>query len=673
MPITQVAAPDGSMIKVDHPEGATDEEIIGFASQNYTGVADDGNNSANSNSGVPIPTDGVEAPGTLDKIQEFFTGSQRMTPEMEQLQEIGDAPELNELSMDSFKTALGLLTTGDTKKIKEIILAQTPDAKFRKDEKGNEIADLPSGSFAINKPGASPQDLIKTAFTLAAFSPAGKLATLPANVGARVGAGVLASGATEGALQAATSAAGADLSQGEVIKDVAIAGALGGGGQVLGEGIGALGRAAKGKIAPQQQQVIAAGESAGVPVMTTDVNPPKGIIGGLLRQAGERIPIFGTGGKRASQQEARQRATEEFVRLAPKSTPSDIIASLKAQTSKVKKAAGSRIESYIGRMDEGGVVNVSNVTTKIDDITESLTRKGVIKDPATVDQLAAIKQTLEEAPQSFGMLRENRTAIREFVDNIDPAVRKQLPTKTKAQLDGLYREITKSLDDFVLGKEGATSLSRYKKADLVYANEAQKLTKTRIKNVLDKGDMTPEAVETLLFSRKPSEVKLLHDSLSADGRAAARSSIIGRALDKAGGVDDLNPTIFTNEMKRLRESVGVFFKGEEGQRVKGLVKLLEATKQAQNAKVVTPTGQSLQVLMGAGAGAGSAGTIGVLPTLAIVATSGGAARVYESKPMRDLLLTLANTPRGSTAFDKAVLKFTPDVLAVLQTANREAQ
>jgi hypothetical protein len=38
MPITKVEGPDGKIIKVEHPEGASQEEILSFAEQNYKPV-----------------------------------------------------------------------------------------------------------------------------------------------------------------------------------------------------------------------------------------------------------------------------------------------------------------------------------------------------------------------------------------------------------------------------------------------------------------------------------------------------------------------------------------------------------------------------------------------------------------------------------------------------------
>ena len=57
----------------------------------------------------------------LQTASDFVTGSDRMTPEMESMSEIGNAPELNEMSWSAFKTSLGLLATGDDEKAQSII------------------------------------------------------------------------------------------------------------------------------------------------------------------------------------------------------------------------------------------------------------------------------------------------------------------------------------------------------------------------------------------------------------------------------------------------------------------------------------------------------------------------------------------------------------------------
>lgn len=53
----------------------------------------------------------------------------------------------------------------------------------------------------------------------------------------------------------------------------------------------------------------------------------------------------------------------------------------------------------------------------------------------------------------------------------------------------------------------------------IYADEASKLQNTRLKNVLMKGDLTPEVVNNMLFSKNKSEVQNLYNSVGQVGRA----------------------------------------------------------------------------------------------------------------------------------------------------------
>ena len=193
-------------------------------------------------------------PGMLERIGQAFTGSERQTPETEGLAEIGDAPELNKLSVPAFKASLGLLATGDTESLKGILGNQL-GAKFREDQKGNVIVSLESGDYVLNAPGLSGQDLARGIAQFVSFLPAGRAAMAPATVAGRVGTAGVASAATEAGLQQTAAELGGE---GIDPADVAIAGALGVGGQALGEGISAGVRAATGAIPERAQTVISA-------------------------------------------------------------------------------------------------------------------------------------------------------------------------------------------------------------------------------------------------------------------------------------------------------------------------------------------------------------------------------------------------------------------------------
>lgn len=75
---------------------------------------------------------------------------------------------------------------------------------------------------------------------------------------------------------------------------------------------------------------------------------------------------------------------------------------------------------------------------------------------------------------------------------------------------------------------GNDTLRKYQQANAVYADEAAKLKNTVLKNVLMKGDLTPEVVNNMLFSKNKSEIKTLYNSVGRVGRAQMRNGIIER-------------------------------------------------------------------------------------------------------------------------------------------------
>ena len=131
---------------------------------------------------------GQQATSGTKQVPDRFKGLEQKRTEMQaeasNIPEIGSAPELNELSVPAFKSSFALLATGDDNRLKESFTEQFGDnVSFREDEQGNTIVDLPSGSYALNKPGLSAQDIARGIFDVAAFTPAGRAATVPSSIG----------------------------------------------------------------------------------------------------------------------------------------------------------------------------------------------------------------------------------------------------------------------------------------------------------------------------------------------------------------------------------------------------------------------------------------------------------------------------------------------------------
>lgn len=414
---------------------------------------------------------------------------------------------------------------------------------------------------------------------------------------------------------------------------------LGGAINQLGRASGAAYRGIRGTIAPEAQQAIQFANAADVPLHTTDILQPNSRVGRMAQTTAENIPFAGTSTMRSSQQEARSQLVDEFASRFGEYDPSVVIGSLKAKTSGIRKAAWNRLEQVQSAMT-GVNIQPTRAIQQIDDEIGKLKKLGQVADTDTISKLQAYRNELAKGDVDLEQLSRLRTQFRMDVRG----ERTQMPPPAEAAVQRVYRAMTGDIDNSIVQNLGNDTLRRYKQANAVYADEASKLQNTRLKNVLMKGDLTPEVVNNMLFSKNKSEVQNLYRSVGQVGRAQMRNGIIGKAMEKSGG----SPDQFLRQVNLMSNQTGIAFKGRDAAYLKGLKNYLESTKRAGQAGVTTPTGQqTIPFILG----------IGTVTNPALVGVGGGyglLARMYESTPARNAMLRLANTPRGSTAFEKAV-------------------
>jgi hypothetical protein len=159
--------------------------------------------------------------GFFEGLVEQVTGRARATPETQALPEWVNMPELNQLSVAGFKTALGTLMS-DPKETVQVLQANFPGVQVRQDAKGNYLlrSSVDQKEYAIT-PGLTFGDIPRVGSAIAAFTPAGRALTIP---GAAAGAG-----ATQAVIEASQAATGGQFNAGEV----AMAAATGPAGQIL--------------------------------------------------------------------------------------------------------------------------------------------------------------------------------------------------------------------------------------------------------------------------------------------------------------------------------------------------------------------------------------------------------------------------------------------------------
>ena len=592
------------------------------------------------------------------RLSDAFTGQARATAQTEALPELQESGLLaGESLIKGAAISPVLATTTDPNEIASIITSNFPNVgvTYNKDAKGNVFPILVNNetgaAAAVNKPGVSGMDVVNFLGLAAAFTPAGRAATITGAAGKEA--------LTESALQAAQAGAGGEFD----VTDVALSAGLGGAIKGAEKVIGGAYRAARGAIPEDQAQLIRQAEKAGVPVMTSDVIPPQTLAGKMARSTGEKIPFVGTGQARATQQEMRQQAVEGFLEKYQAPSYSEIVESLKAKTKGIKTAAGNIIGDTAEKLDEIGQVPTERTRAAITEAIEELSKPNVRADKAAMDELAQLKE-LVEMPQTYSTIKENRTIFRDIIDSFGKGERSQLPTRSKALLQKAAAGMSDDMDEFAKANLTPKELASLRRANAVYAQEAQKLKKTKIKNILDKGDVSPENVSTMLFSQKPSEVMALYNSLTTQGKENARSALIYRAYEnaakRAGGI---TPNSFASELNKIAKNTDVFFRGKDRKQLEGFKRLIEATRRAQDAAVETPTGQQLL-----GAGAGYAAFTDLGATLGLAGTAGGLARLYESAIVRNALLRLGSVQKGSDAYLKALFEAQAALSAVAQSA-----
>ncbi|MBI0520778.1 injection protein [Pectobacterium parmentieri] len=578
-----------------------------------------------------------------------------MTPEMENLQPVGNAPELNEFTGNAFRAGLAQLFGSDASQEK---IFQSMGGRLRQDEKGNVIVSLPSGDYAMNKPGISPQDITSFSANMAALTPAARAVSVLGATGK--------SAATDLALQGMVQAAG-----GESIDPVrlGLSAGIGGAAKGIENTVSAAARSSLGSMSPEAKAATEFADQRNLPLMTTDVITPGTNIGKQARALAERIPYAGTGGMRRDQQTAREGFVQTFSDGVGGISDAQLYRSASQGQKKFIKAAGDRYQRIINAMGDSPV-DITNTVKSIDDQIAKLTRPGASQDRSAVNVLQQFKDDITSGANNLQLARENRTNLRKrFMAAPDEVDRDVLEKAAQSVYNAYTTDMKKAVAN-TLGPQEAANMAR---ADRSWAKFNDMMSNTRVQKAIQSGSTTPEDMTRLIFSQSPAERSQLYRLLDDNGRQNARGAIVQHAMDKATDASgNISVEKFINDMHRNSKQASTFFRGEHGKQLDGVMKYLDSTRQAATAAASPLTGQML-----AGPTAlVTALTSSINPAVAKVAAVGVATglsgRAYESRVIRNALLRLANTPKGSTAYDRAITNVSRAITPMIQASAQEA-
>lgn len=618
--------------------------------------------------GRAVGGNGISVSGAVESLR---PEDPRLTRRLEDIPELGQGGLL--FGEDKVRTAAiipALMTATEPQELAQVLTSNFPNVGVTmtppssQNPQGRLIAvnNKTGATVELNKPGLSQLDVLQGLGITAAFLPAGGAGLAAGGVR---GLGMLAgaSGATQAGIEAVQAVSGGEFDQ-EEIATAAIAAPVG---QVVASRVlSPLARAVGGRVTEPMKELIRKGKEKGVDILTSDVLPPQTFAGRTVQQLGEKLGVLGTGGKRAAQQKARIEVVEGLAQEMGLSidTPveRDIFRSLKQGVARQLNKAGEIRNAAVQTLDKFGPLKHAKTINAIDEQIAKQLRLKKDADQQIIDRLTSLKESIDGA--NFGITKDLRSNL---IDDVNAAFRGEaLPTKAAAPLQAVKKAMDDDLLTFAKANDRQAA-SQWVRSNRIFADGYKKAKNTELSRLLKKGEGTPETVSTILKAGKPSELKRLNTVLNDQGRRSAQLSIIRDALTESGYFGaGANPDRFVTAMQKpaRQKALNVFFKGADKKQIDGIAKVLAATRRAQEAPVSTATGQQLAAPVAAIAGAQfdagvSFGTAGALA---------GIARAYESAGMRNLLLRLANAPKGSKAEQEVLKKVLPFFTAATQNA-----
>lgn len=438
--------------------------------------------------------------------------------------------------------------------------------------------------------------------------------------------------------------------------------------------------------------VIKKADDVNIPVLTSDVRPPTTFAGKWLQETSEMLPLVGTGKLRAGQQDARQDAVKNLAEYFGVNLGDDVDVIADVSKELLKKRSGdltkytSMKNSIIKNetLNKIGKVDVSKTVAVIDEEIKYLSQLRSKELAPIIDRLKDWKTSL--LGQKTVTIDGKQVTINEGqnLQNID-LLRKQLgqsfqdPSLANLKqlgqqsLNKIYGPLRDDIGNFIKINGSKNDYKKWKVSNERLSGLAGDLDNSVFKNVLQKGEVSPENITRILFSKKPSDVKLLFKSLDLQGKANARTAIIGEMFKRSLNADEsISPDRFAKEIKKMGNQIGIFFSDGDLKAVEGLGKVLSITRRASAANINPPTGRMLTIPI---VGAiiqnmfGGATPMGMVATGTAMLSLGGVARILESPSVRNILIKLPKLSPGSPQ-EAELLKRLDDII-ILETGGGE--
>jgi hypothetical protein len=431
---------------------------------------------------------------------------------------------------------------------------------------------------------------------------------------------------------------------------------------------------------PTGREIVEAGKQANIPIMTSDLpsRQPTTFIGAGAQRAAERIPIVGTGGLRATQQQAREDVVRDFLvensGAIPKDASERLVAdAVRKNADTMDKYSTSKKEVF-SNVSTAGAVPPSNALQKIDEQIAILSSRRTTAGDEAAAKLQELRQKLVDDRDIYQMESFRSDELGNAFNDADLSI--GASNLVKRAVRSVYRPLNEDIGQFILQNGGKRDYTKWRVANARLSADLEEAKRKSLKAILQRGEANPETIEAMLFSGKKSDVAAFYRALTPEGQSLARMAVVNRIAEKMG-TGSVSPEKFVSQVEKQANQIGVFFSGAQQKDLKGLVRALNATRRGGQAPIMTKSGQEnyFPIIAGLfGIGLDTLKTGGVGTGLAAAFIAG--ARLYESKPVRTLFAALDKTKAGSdqerVIIGKINEKFAP-IVATLSAVESEEE
>jgi len=607
---------------------------------------------------------------------------------------------------DTLEISAAAMTMHDPAEIAQMLIQRDPETGERKWPEF-QISQAPDGTLivnnsetgrqaVINRPGMSTMDAMQMMGIGTLFLPAARATAAMTSAPARWLVGMGTAGSTEGIIQSLQEAAGGTYDK----LDVALSSALGPivetgrGLWAVGQGTGKFIGSYTPKFLAEKLEMIPQGIERVVPAvkssalsfaaaaknylesgreailvtqdMLSEATAPWRQ---LLLKMFERTPIIGTGGMRKAQQRER---VEIFRKLGQRYDldPStnygshvindlntggiaDELVDLTRRRAEATAALHTMKDPATGEPIQ---VIIRDFRLKVRDLIAEEAKYGDMADKGFLDLLNTARNAVwqggkkQDFGRSFGELDDwVQRLYHEAGESGTPRTREALREAADALQEDLVRTAKEQGGD--VGSQWVAAGQRVK--DLT-----EQASQRNLQGAIDRGEIDQQIIRKVLKGGDAKQLRTLYDNMGQQGRQSAQQMILRNAMKVGGwrrgpledlGTINLSPKKIAKwmETESVQRQLDTFFPGQKAE-MKGMLDYLMFTEPVEE------LGKGIGMAAATGGMAFNLGSLGIF---------GFVGHVYQSKPIRNLLLRLHHIKGDVRARDEVMKQLTPLLMA----------